>query len=73
MLSMFYALFVSRESGWIDRREDGKFMEKRVSTVWLHCQRGKKAQFWWTPSPKPFRPKMGRKYRLTIQFDKRTK
>jgi hypothetical protein len=30
-----YTLFGSKESEWMESIEDGKFIGKRVSTVWL--------------------------------------
>jgi hypothetical protein len=45
----------------MNSREDGKFIEKRVSTVWLLCQRGKKAQFLVDPITKTFLSKDGDK------------
>jgi hypothetical protein len=36
-----YALFGSRESEWMDRSKERKFMGERDSTVWFLCQRGK--------------------------------
>jgi hypothetical protein len=56
-----YTLFGSKESEWMESMEDGKFIEKHVSTVWLLHQGGKKVYFWWVPCLKTFPPQVKRK------------
>lgn len=65
-LSIFYidptkAMFGTAETRRKERMEKRKFIEKRVSIVWLLCKCGKKVSVWWGPRSKTFHSNQRRK------------
>jgi len=47
-------LFVLKERKWKDSKEDGKFLENCVSSVWNPVREERKVAFLWDPYTKTF-------------------
>ncbi|KAK2363977.1 hypothetical protein QL285_088901 [Trifolium repens] len=66
LVHYIFTLFGSKESRWMESTKERKFLEIWVSTVWLFCQEGKNACFWWVPRLRTFPPRLGGKERKAI-------
>jgi hypothetical protein len=57
-------MFGLKERERIDCGEERKHGIQYLSTVWIICQRGKKAEFLWVPPLETFPPRSGKKAKI---------